>query len=285
MANRAALCVGINTYKNYPNATLHGCVNDANAMKGLLKDYLGFTDPDIAVLTDAQATKANIVQRLRDMVAGAKAGKYAYLVFSMSSHGTQVPDANGDEPDRLDEAFCPTDLAQKGNSWDPNHVLVDDELAALFTQLPPTVLLEAYLDTCHSGTGLKALDLLPDRKPRFLPPPSAELVMQREGKRLRGLGRAMLERGLPHQILWAACRADQTSADANIGGTWHGAFTYYFEKEMRACKNHLSRSAVLAKVRADLAAGHYAQVPQLECPAIDKSAPVREAHVEKAAAE
>ncbi len=285
MANRAALCVGINTFKNYPGSNLNGCVNDANAMKGLLKDFLGFTDHDITVLVDAHATKAAIMQHLKDMVAGAKAGKFAYLIFSMSSHGTQVPDVHGDEPDRLDEAFCPTDLAEKKGGWDPNHVIVDDELAALFGQLPPSVLLETYLDTCHSGTGLRALDLLPGRRPRFLPPPSAALVEEMEGKRLRGLGRVMLEKGLPHQILWAACRADQTSADAYIGGSYHGAFTYYFEKEMRACKNQLSRNAVLAKVRADLKAGHYPQVPQLECPAIDKTVPVKEVHPHKEAAE
>jgi hypothetical protein len=285
MSNRAALCVGVNTYKNYPSATLQGCVNDTTAMKGLLKDYLSFSESDIAVLTDASATKANIMKRLSDMVAGAKAGKLAYLVFSMSSHGTQVPDANGDEPDRVDEAFCPTDLAEKAGNWDPSHIIVDDELASLFKQLPTSVLLEVYLDTCHSGTGLKALDLLPDRKPRFLPPPSPVLVMQMEGKRLRGLGRVMLEKGLPHQILWAACRADQTSSDAHIAGGWHGAFTYFFEKEMRACNNTLSRQAVLAKVRADLAAAHYGQVPQLECPAIDRAVPVKDVHPQRLAAE
>ena len=274
MANRRALCVGINVYKNIPNATLQGCVNDTVQMRGLLKDFLGFTDSDIVVLTDAQATKAHIMQNLRDMVTGAKAGKYSYLVFSMSSHGTQVPDLSGDEPDRADEAFCPNDLIQKGNQWDPDHVIVDDELRDLFVQIPSNVLLEVYLDTCHSGTGLRGIDLLLDRKPRYLPPPSVEAFLQVEGKRSRGVWHGLAEKGLPHQILWAACRADQTSADAHIGGSWHGAFTYYFEREIRACQNKLSRNAVVAKVRTDLRAGHYSQVPQLECPATDKRTPV-----------
>jgi hypothetical protein len=267
MSDRKALCVGINHFKNYPSATLQGCVNDANDMSALLQKLLGFQSGDIAVLTDAQATKVNIVSNLKAMVDGAKAGKYSYLVFSMSSHGTQVPDLNGDEPDRVDEAFCPHDLAQAGNQWDKNHVIVDDELRDLFIQLPANVLLEVYLDTCHSGTGLKAIDLLLDRKPRYLPPPSLEAFKQVEGKRSRGLSRGLLEKGIVHHILWAACRADQTSADANIAGGWHGAFTYYFCKEMYACKNSLSRSQELAKVRADLAAGHYSQSPQLECEA------------------
>src|SRR5215469_4022542 len=107
-----ALCVGINLFKNYPQSTLHGCVNDAHDMAAILKAYLGFTDHDITILTDAQATKQNIMANLKSMVADAKAGKLSYIVFSMSSHGTQVPDLNGDELDKADEAFCPHDLAQ-----------------------------------------------------------------------------------------------------------------------------------------------------------------------------
>lgn len=272
--NRKALCVGINKFKNYPSATLQGCVNDANDMSALLQKLLGFQSGDITTLLDAQATKANIMSHLKAMVDGAKAGKYSYLVFSWSSHGTQVPDLDGDESDRADEAFCPHDLTQKGNQWDRNHIIVDDELRDLFIQLPANVLLEVYLDTCHSGTGLKAIDMLLDRKPRYLPPPSLEAFQEVEGKRSRGLSRGLLEKGIVHHILWAACRADQTSADASIASGWHGAFTYYFCKEMYACNNSLSRAQVLAKVRSDLAAGHYSQIPQLESEATKRKLPV-----------
>lgn len=262
--NRKALCVGINNFKNYPNAALQGCVNDANDMAAMLKKLLGFSAGDITVLTDAQATKANIMSALKSMVTEAKSGNLTYIVFSMSSHGTQVPDLSGDEPDRADEAFCPHDLAQKGNVWDPSHIIADDELRDLFIQLPENVLLEVYLDTCHSGTGLKAMDLLLERKPRYLPPPSFEAFEQIEGRRSRGLRHGFLEKGITHHILWAACRSDQTSADARIGNSWHGAFTYYFCKEMIASNNKLSRKDVLKKVRKDLKDNHYTQVPQLE---------------------
>lgn len=270
--NRKALCVGINQFKNYPSATLQGCVNDAKDMSSVLKDYLAFTDADITILTDAQATKAKIMSNLKAMVDGAKKGQYTYLVFSLSSHGTQVPDVSGDEPDRVDEAFCPHDLAQAGGQWHKDHIISDDELHDLFAQLPKNVLLEVYLDTCHSGTGLKAIDMLLDRKPRFLPPPSLEAFIELEGKQPKGLADRIADKDLVHHILWAACKADQTSADASIAGGWHGAFTYFFCKEMRACKNQLSRSAILQKVRADLTAGRYSQTPQLECEATVRSA-------------
>lgn len=270
---KRALCVGINNFKNYPSAMLQGCVNDVNDMKGILKDFLGFTDADITMLTDEQATKKNIMQNLQSMVDGAKNGKYNYLVFSMSSHGTQVPDVNGDEEsDNADEAFCPHDLAQAGNKWDPNFIITDDELHDLFISLPKNVLLEVYLDTCHSGDGLKAIDMLLDRKPRYLPPPSLEAFMKVDGCASRGIHRLLLDKGMTHHILWAACRDKQTSADANIGGSWHGAFTYYLCRELRACTNNLSRAMLLKKVRADLKAGHYTQTPQLECEATKRSA-------------
>lgn len=265
--NRRALCAGINNFQNYPTAALQGCVNDANDMASILKEFLGFSSTDITILTDAQATKANIIKNLESMVADAKAGKCTYLVFSFSSHGTQVPDVSGDEPDNADEAFCPYDLAQAENQWDPKHIINDDELHDLFIQLPKNVLLEVFLDTCHSGTGLRAIDLLLDRKPRYLPPPSLEAFEKLEGRQPRGLQAALLDKGMIHHILWTGCRADQTSADARFGSSWHGAFTYYFCKEMRACRNELARKELMKKVRGDLRKGKYTQTPQLECQA------------------
>ncbi|EAT58165.1 caspase family protein [Chlorobium ferrooxidans] len=94
-STKKALCVGINNFKNYPAAALQGCVNDAKEMLALLQKLLGFKTADITVLTDAQATKAAIISSLKEMVDGAKAGKYTYLVFCLSSHGTYVPELSG----------------------------------------------------------------------------------------------------------------------------------------------------------------------------------------------
>lgn len=272
MTSRKALCVGINNFKNFPSAALRGCVNDADDMEKLLKNLLGYHASEIVKLTDAQATKSNIMENLKEMVDGAKSGRYRQLVFSMSSHGTQVPDLSGDEPDRVDEAFCPYDLAQKEGEWNPEHIIVDDELRDLFIQLPDEVLLEVYLDTCHSGTGLKAIDLIWDRQTRYIPPPSLEAFQNVDGKRQRGINKALLEKGMHQHILWAACRADQTSADTIIDGDWHGAFTYYFCKEMNTSQNKLSRNEILEKVRKDLQKGNYTQIPQLECEATKRNA-------------
>jgi hypothetical protein len=260
-------------FKNYAGNNLHGCVNDAQDMVGVLTKLLGFSSTDITMLKDAEATKAAIMHELTAMVSDAKAGKCNYLVFSLSSHGTQVPDKNAEEPDHYDEAFCPHDLAASNGQWDPKHIIVDDELHDLFLQLPSSVLLEVYLDTCHSGTGLKAVDFQPDRRPRYLAPPSAAAFAQVESRLPRGLARRMSEKSTTHAVLTAACRANQTSADASIDGAYHGAFAYYWVKEILAAKNAVSRAELLKRVNHDLKAGEYSQVAQLECNATQRSLP------------
>lgn len=280
MAKRA-ICAGINKFVRYPQFTLNGCVNDAKDMAALAKDLLGFKASEIQVLTDAQATKSAIMTALKAAVNDAKAGKLSYILFSLSSHGTQMTDVSGDEPDGMDEAFVPHDIAQKGNEWDPAHIISDDELHDLFVQLPSTTLLEVYLDTCHSGTGLRGAEFgLNTPRPRYVAPPAGELqgtVKQRQvsGFTLRRPSRREMDKGVAgeHHILWSGCKANQTSADAYFNGRYNGAFTYHFVKTLRDSQNKLSRKEVLALMRAAMK-GKFSQVPQLEGNATNRSGAV-----------
>jgi len=284
---RKAICVGINKFANYPQFALSGCVNDAKDMAVLCKGLLGFKASEVVTLTDAQATKAAIMAQLGAAVADAKAGKISYLLFSLSSHGTQMADTGGEEPDGMDEAFVPYDIAQKGNKWDPARIICDDEFHDLFQQVPTGVLLEVYLDTCHSGTGLRGAEFgLHAPRARYVAPPAGELQGAVKQKAVRGftLHRALRPAGaVPaskkaakaakdraadlnpanNQILWGGCKSNQTSADAYFSGRYNGAFTYYFLQVVNASQNKLSRKDVLAKMRAAMA-GKFAQTPQLE---------------------
>lgn len=277
MAGRKALFVGINKFEKYPQFTLNGCVNDAKDMSTLYKDMLGFKASEMTVLTDAQATKASIMANLKSMVADAKAGKLGYLVFSLSSHGTQMNDTSGDEPDGMDEAFVPYDIAEKSGTWDPAHIISDDEFHDLFLQLPANVLLEVYLDTCHSGSGLRGAEFgLHAPKARYVAPPEHEFGQR--SARMRGFRlkrrlsaaakrpvKGVSDKAVPgaQHTLWTGCKANETSADAYFSGRYNGAFTYYFVKVIRDTKNKLSRKAVIAKMRA-LMSKEFAQNPQLE---------------------
>lgn len=270
--------MGINTFKHFPSAALQGCVNDANQMSDLFQRYMQFDPSEVTVLTEEDATKRRIMSALEGMVERAASGELAHLAFSISSHGTQVPDEEGgDEKDRpvpYDEAFVPHDLRQAGNDWHRDFIIKDDELNALFDRVPPHVLVEVYLDTCHAGTGLKTIDFMLERKPRFLPPPSYEAVIAAQRNPNRNLVMKMQNSKTQHAILWAACRANQTSSDARIDGDFHGAFTYYLCREIDACQNRVPRKEILKRVRADLKAEHFTQVPQLELDATRRNLPL-----------
>ena len=271
--NRKALCVGINDFKNYPDFALRGCVNDTKDMSNILK-RLHFAQTDITVLKDRQATKKNIMSNLKSMVKAAEAGELDHIVWSLSSHGTQGFDKSGDEDDHVDEIFVTHDIREKGSEWDEDTVISDDECATLFSKIPDDCLLEAFFDTCHSGTGLKAIDLLLNqRKPRFIPGATAIAIEKAEGRRLHKLREALLEKGVKNHVLWAACSDFQTSADANIEGAWHGAFTFYFNKEFLKSSIQ-SREQILQKVLKGLASGSYQQTPQLECSPDMKKRPI-----------
>ena len=272
MAGKKALFVGINKFANYPQFALNGCVNDAKDMAALHKDLLGFKANEMTVLTDAQATKAAIMGKLNEMVADAKAGNLGYLVFSLSSHGTQMNDLSGDEPDGQDEAFVPHDIAEKAGAWDPACIISDDELHDLFVQLPANVLLEVYLDTCHSGSGLRGAEFgLHAPRPRYVAPPDHEFdkktakmrgfTLDRSSRSKKEADKAAVS-GAQH-VLWTGCKANQTSADAYFNGRYNGAFTYYLNKVMRDTQNKLSRKQVIAKMRS-LMGSQFSQTPQLE---------------------
>lgn len=258
-----ALLVGINKYK-LPGSDLQGCVNDVTNMRHILLTYFGFAVKQIRVVADERATKANIMKRLEWLVKGAKPGDR--LIFHFSGHGSQIRDREGDElKDKLDEILCPHDM-----DWDGTYI-IDDELDGVFSKIPKGVNLEVFLDSCHSGTATREFrdtELLFGSmtiKQRFLPPPADILCREEEGLPVR-----KLMRGNPipiSHVLFSGCRDNQTSADANIGGSYNGAFTYYLCKHIRDTAAALSRSEVLRRLRASLKFNNFDQVPQLECPA------------------
>lgn len=270
---KQALLVGINDYQGISD--LRGCINDVTNMRNILKTYLGFSNKDIRVLVDKRATKENILYRLEKMVDGAKAGDF--LVFHFSGHGSQIRDRDNDElKDHMDELICPYDM-----NWD-NGFITDDMLHDIFTKLPNDILLEVFLDSCHSGTGLKDISLgrpaeLGPENPilyRHLPPPmDIECRVEGEVDDLEPVrGFKSKDRSTVHHILWAGCKDNQTSADAYIDGTYNGAFTYYFCKHMRDTGGNLSRKELLQRIRNSLSYGGYSQTPQLEAEATVRSA-------------
>jgi hypothetical protein len=276
---RKALLVGINDYPGTQN-DLQGCVNDVTNVYDVLVKYFSFLPAEIVVLSNSRARKSAIIDGLKSLLGSGKEGDT--LVFHYSGHGSQVRDAEGDElEDGKDEVICPYDF-----DWSDGFIK-DDDLASLVAGMKKGVRLEIILDSCHSGTGTREIIL--DRRslpyagpskldaaalwesphcirPRFLAPPAdialrADEVFGRE-LRLRRIARA----DPMNHVLWAACRSDQFSADAEIDGKPAGAFTYYFCRHLRDTQGRVTREQLLKLVRASLKYDGFSQVPQLEGP-------------------
>lgn len=267
MAKRAVL-IGVNRYR-IPGADLRGCVNDVINMQKVLTQQYGFSKSDITTLTDLKATQKAMQSAIAQLIRGGRKGDV--LLVHFSGHGSNVPDNDGDEADSRDEILCPTDLDWK-------NPFRDDWLRKTFDSMRAGVSLTVITDCCHSGTITRAVQP-PDAKikERYLPSPW-DLVACESGRNLRGVRRSGLHKAsmaarrtrdivsadLP-EVLISGCRADQTSADAFIGGSYNGALTFNLAASINEAKGRLTYRQLHDATIAKLKRGRYAQVSQLEC--------------------
>lgn len=252
---KKALCVGINDYP-YEDNDLNGCVNDAKAWAALLTEHFDFQDSDVRLLLDDQATKANIMSALTELVSGAEAGDV--LVFTNSSHGTYVADTSGDE-EMYDEAMCPFDCGE--------NLIVDDELRELFDTLPDNVSLTVISDSCFSGTvtravpGLKTPD---DRRKRFLNPRIIGKATLKNVWKAVQKAKTKYPESEMKDILLSGCSDKQYSYDAEIDWVYHGAMTYYALKAIGEANYRITYQDMHTRLKELLDESNFDQTPQLE---------------------
>lgn len=253
-----AVIVGINVYKNYPNQTLAGCVNDADDVIQHLSTAMNVKSANITPLYDDRATKSSIITALRHLIASASPGDH--LLFHFSGHGTQVTSSDVDESDELDEVLCPHDFTFADRST----ALTDDEIDELFASLAPQVTMTFVIDACHSGD-IKKL-LAPNVTARFLRPP-ADVAWRLASKSVVKKRRI---RAYIDGIAVSACKSTETAADTEFNGRPNGAFSYHWLATLRA-----TPSATLDSLVADTAKNvvTYGMHPQVDGPQMLRNAP------------
>ena len=278
---KKALLVGINDYApiGAGGPDLSGCVNDVRDMAHTL-NTLGIIPAgprSMRILTDSRATKAAILAGFKWLVRGAKKGDV--LIFQYSGHGSQIADISGEEIDHRDETICPHDFDTAG-------MITDDDFRSLLSGLPAGVNVDIFLDSCHSGTGSREMAAMVTGGEeqivsyRYVEPPIdwGYFLEADPSLPLRGIlkpiiasesggeptTRQAVEVSQLNHVLWAGCRANQTSAEAVIDGSVRGAFTYYFCQALRRAGLGITRRRLDRLVSADLARNGYGQVPQLE---------------------
>ncbi|MGX7666361.1 caspase family protein [Flavobacterium pedocola] len=273
---KKAIVVGINDYApiGQGGPDLNGCINDARDMANTLV-LCGFSPMDIKILTNQNATRANILTYLGKLVTNAKRGDS--LVFYYSGHGTRVANIGTDlEIDGLDEAICPHDYATAG-------VIRDDDFKKILDKLAEGVNLEAIFDCCHSGTGTRKLNLegfdgdFANETARFIPPmlddefyiTHANEIQPKKKKKSNTASSDPITKALVpvagmNHTLWAGCKDNQVSMEGNINGQTRGYFTYHFCKVLRATNGNVTRKTLDKQVANALSAMGAAQINQTE---------------------
>jgi hypothetical protein len=256
---KLGLCVGINAYGH--GSDLAGCVNDATDW-GTTLHGRGFDE--VSVVLDEAATRANLLAQMRALTERLRRGDVGVITYS--GHGTWVPDLDGDEADKRDEAICPVDL------WDAGPI-TDDELFSVFGSRRFGAKLIFIADSCFSGTVSRLADLRPRpqgmRPPRvrFLPP--GAFLDGSALRRAEAIRESRDNRPRTSALTLSGCRDDQVSYDAwfQTDGRWraNGAFTQAALAALAGLKPKATyRNWYRAIVPARLPTADYDQVPQLQ---------------------
>jgi hypothetical protein len=252
MPNGFSIHVGVNSVDTtvFPNLRpLAGAVRDAVAL-GKLAEERGFHVH--SRLFDEDAKMSDVRSALR-WAAGA-AQPDDFVLFTISSHGSQVPDLDAKEPDGVDE------------TWQVhNGQIIDDEVYGLIARFRPRVRVLLISDSCHSGSVFEAppnFTALLARQIRETEtlmarsiPPSVQQryidehrsAIQQVQDAYHGIAREDISASV---IAICACQDPQVALDSSLGGL----FTLHLLDAFRAAEypNYESFfSAIKARMAAD----------------------------------
>ncbi|MGB4843480.1 MAG: caspase family protein, partial [Ferruginibacter sp.] len=162
---RHALIVAIG---NYPEPDINNwkvinSVNDVPLIKNTLVNSQHFSEKNIQLLIDSEATKKGILDALDKLYASVQKGDIVVIHFS--SHGQQLEDDNADEIDGLDEAIVPYGAAFDENPARYKELaegyirddLFGEKVTQLRNKLGRNGDLLVILDACHSGSGTRGV--------------------------------------------------------------------------------------------------------------------------------
>ncbi|OGV36151.1 MAG: hypothetical protein A2020_12160 [Lentisphaerae bacterium GWF2_45_14] len=188
---------------------LRGCVQDTYKLSSKF-GKIGIDDRQI--LREDDMSKKNWLDLLLKAVLEAQPGDEIY--HGHSHHGTWYPDQS--EEDGRGEAWVPDDW-----NYDTQSLITDDEMDEVLAHLHPEAFFIDWPDCCHASGSLRSI-AFGNEIPRFVVNPELP-----EDTGIVRITKTVLPLYRHNVVQLAACRSDQTSADAFIEGEWCGAFTHY----------------------------------------------------------
>ena len=207
-----AVIVGINKYINSKDIefkNLTGAVNDAKAFRDILLKN-GVNKNNIILLTDKNATKANIINSLKEIESKIKKGDMFY--YYHSGHGTKP---EGVEPKDYDGGFIvPTDYNNTFNTL----IYTSKDLKPIFKKIDKKVEYALLVfDTCYSGQNFRGLLDKDTTIKKSLPPIKIDRKLLKKYQ------------GYPYQHTFALTATDTSHIALEDRVKKRGIFTMAFE--------------------------------------------------------
>ncbi len=250
---------------------LNGPKNDVMDMKRVLMERFSVSEKNIVTILDSTATKKNIIENFqKHLIENAKRNRGATILFQYSGHGSQTPDTDGDEADKLDETLVTYDSQ---NAEGKNFDITDDEIYELIKQLRQyTSNITIILDACHSGSGtrdgvgVRKIDARNTQPVSFLP------KSRGDNKEIDGESADMLPRDNDDYLVISAAKSNQIANEVYLeelrpGETvapYYGVMTLYLLEELRKATPETSYRLLMQEVSRKVTSRKPSQNPVIE---------------------
>jgi hypothetical protein len=255
---RLALIVAVGKFADPDTARLEGPLHDAKKMYDLLTDERGYAFPkqNVCVLVNEQATLEAFDRAFKAaLVDRAEKGKSDPVVIYYSGHGATEEDLSGDEVNGYDQTWVLYDSRLPGKND-----LLDDHVFELLAELgKKTSAISVILDSCHSGSAIRAGGLVARYAPR---PRSAEPEKPPAARPANPTGARTkdIPAQIPGLVLLAATRDESYAYETGARGIFTDALVRVLS---RVGQGPLTYGQVQNQVR-NLVAAESPQVPQFE---------------------
>lgn len=276
------LQVGIGKYLNAPTwSDLRGAVTDVVELRKLLEgERFQVASANIVTLTNEQGTKSKIFTAFHEhLIAKAKdhfektKRRDAVVLFQYSGHGSQAPDADKDEEDKLDETLVTYDSQDvKGKNFD----VTDDEIFALTAELKKyTDNIVYIIDSCHSGSGTRNAEdarRLPARTTVPEPVAIASFQTRSGGEKATDKSDGGVMPPGDDYIVISAAQAEQLATQkycfeecgSDKEPVVYGLLTYHLIDELKNARSDTTYREVMENVVRKVSADRPTQTPLIE---------------------
>ncbi|KAJ7453079.1 caspase domain-containing protein [Mycena latifolia] len=238
------LIIGIDEYLSNSIPNLRGCVNDAQTIRTFLTNRFHIPEPQIAFLTNGDATRAAILEKFQaHLIDNPSVEQGDTVIVYYAGHGSRAPAPDSwPSTDGKIETLVPHDERMKDPEGEAIHGIPDRTINMLLSQLATAKgnNITVIFDCCHSGSITRGSGSGLFLGPRFvetLAPIPDNLDQGLFGARA---GHVSLPPDIRYgfmqsHVLLAACRQQQRAREClSAAGMPCGFFTDGLIKQLRA---------------------------------------------------